>query len=66
MQVHSKAFGILAGPAGTLKALSAPPLMSFLGVILKGRLDLMEEQLSKSSVPHEAEPSRDQVRPILD
>ena len=40
--------------------------MSFLGVILKGRLDLMEKQLGGSSVPHEAETFRDQVRPILD
>ena len=66
MQVHSKAFGILAGPAGTLKAPSGPPSMSFLGMILKGGLDLMEKQLGGSSVPHEAETFRDQVRPILD
>lgn len=66
LQVHSKAFDILSGLAGTLKALFGPPLMSILGVALTGRLILKEKQLGGPSVPHEVEAIRDLVQPILD
>ena len=65
MQVHSKAFDVLSGPAGTLKTLSGPPLMSFLEVALTGSLYLMEKHFGGLSKPHEAEYFRDQVQSIF-
>ena len=65
LQVHSKAFDIPSGLAGTLNALFGPPLMSILGVALTGRLNLKRKYSGVSSVPHEAEAFRELVQPIL-
>ena len=65
LQVHSKAFDILSGLAGTLKALFGPPLMSILGVVLTGRLILKKKLLGEPSVPHEAEAFNPLAQPIL-
>ena len=65
LQVHSKAFDILSGLAGTLKPLFGPPLMLILRVVLIGRLNLKEKYLGEPIVPHEAEAFRDLIQSIL-